>query len=76
MFLRDLLFEKNVTSTWIVDLSNNRTKKIVSMTLNNGRRYEIYNVSRRMFDKWHAASSKGKFWHDNVKGFYSVKRVN
>lgn len=77
MITRDILLEKAVTSTWIVDLSYNRRSKIITMTLNNrnnNRSYHIHNISRRMFDKWQNAPSKGKFFHRNIKLMYLITR--
>ena len=75
MLVEQILTEKPVVSSWIADVAYNRTTKVARMTLGNGRKYDIEGISRREFDKWHGAGSKGKFWHFYVKGFYSVKRV-
>jgi len=74
--LTELLLEKNVKSSWITDISHNRSKNIVRMTLNNGRQYYIYDIKRTEFEKWHRAPSKGKYWHSDIAGFYDVKRVS
>lgn len=71
----ELLCEKPVTSSWQGDIAYNRRTKIATLTLNNGRKYQIHDMSRREFDKWHNASSQGKFWHKFVAGFYDVTRV-
>lgn len=75
MLIEQVLIEKPVESTWIADISYNRKQKIASMRLSNNKVYYIYNISRREFDKWHVSSSKGKFWHYNVRDFYDVKRA-
>ena len=71
----DILTEKQVMSSWIHDITYNRKRKILFMTLQNGRRYAIENFTRSEFERWYNASSKGKFWHAFVKGFYDVVRV-
>jgi hypothetical protein len=75
MFVREILLEKPVMSTWISDIRFNRNKKILYMTLGNGRVYAIDNFSRTEFERWHRSSSKGRFWHAFVKGFYDVVRI-
>lgn len=74
MKISDILVEKEVLSTWIADLANDRRRKIVRMTLNTGRMYYIYGVSRRKFDKWHNQASKGKFFHSNIKPYHDISR--
>ena len=79
MLFYELLLEKGVTSTWIVDLSYNRNTKVLTMTLNNknqNRRYHIHNVSRRMFDYWQNSPSKGQFFHQRIKGNYKITRAS
>lgn len=75
MQIYDILLEKKVMSSWIYDITYQRKTKTLFMTLGNGRRYAIYDFSRRDFERWYRASSKGKFWHTFVKGFYEVERI-
>jgi hypothetical protein len=77
MLLSELLCEKAVDSSWLVDISYNRKKKIAKMiTTYKGKQttYYLLGISRREFDKWHIAPSQGKFFHKFVKGFYDIKR--
>lgn len=74
MKISDILLEKGVVSSWIVDLANNRRLKVVRMTLNNGRMYYVHGVSRRKFDKWHSQASKGKFFHTDIKHYHDITR--
>lgn len=77
MLLSEILLEKEVDSSWLVDISYNREKKIARFTTNYGGKqtnYYILGMSRREFDKWHNAPSQGKFFHKFVKGFYDIKR--
>lgn len=71
----EILTEKKVMSSWIHDITYNRKNKILYMTLQDGRKYAITEFSRTEFERWYRASSKGKFWHAFVKGFYDVTRV-
>lgn len=89
MLVKEILLEKPVDSSWLVDISYNRKTKVARMTVtsgnvnghprteyeNNFRVYDIHNISRREFDKWHAAPSQGKYWHKFIAGFYDVTRV-
>lgn len=75
MLVEQILLEKAVMSSWISDIKYNRSKKILYMTLGNGRVYSIDNFTRREFERWHRAPSKGRFWHAFVKGFYDVTRI-
>jgi alkylated DNA repair dioxygenase AlkB len=75
MKINELLNEKAVSSTWVSDVTNHRSKKIVRMTLSDGKVYLIHGMSRRQFDHWHNSASKGKFFHKNVKGRYNITRV-
>jgi len=77
MLLSQLLVEKEVDSSWIIDISYNRQKKIARLVTSykgNQTTYYILGMSRREFDKWHTAPSQGKFFHKFVKGFYDIKR--
>jgi hypothetical protein len=69
------LHEKSVLSSWITNLVQTRKTRSVVMTLNNGRKYRIDNMSRYKFDLWNQAGSKGKFWHQYVKKNHNVTRI-
>lgn len=69
------LQEKPVLSSWITDLVQTRKTRSVVMTLNNGRKYRIDNMSRYKFDLWNQSESKGKFWHQYVKRNHPITRI-
>ena len=71
-----LLNEKMVLSSWIKELTYNRPRKILTMSLLDGKKYLIHNISRRQFDNWNNANSKGQFFHTNVKDRYDIQRVS
>lgn len=78
MKIKEFLIEKPVTSSWQMDIAYNRKTKVATMKVQHhrgGGTYEIIGMSRREFDKWHAAPSKGKYWHYFIKGFYDVRRI-
>lgn len=69
------LKEKAVQSTWITDLRHSRAKKELTMTLNNGRQFLIPGVTRATFEQWTRAPSKGRYFHNRIKGKYQVTRT-
>lgn len=71
----EILNEKPVESTWITNLTYNRPNKVLTMQLSNGRVYSIPGISRTTFDRWTSSGSKGRFWHDRIKGVYNTKRI-
>jgi hypothetical protein len=75
MRLAELLMEVKVDSSWISELVYNRPNKILTLKLLSGRTYLVYNVSRRLFDKWKMAPSRGRFWHLFIKMKYRVVRI-
>jgi hypothetical protein len=66
--------EVAVLSSWIADLEIDRDGDVL-MTLNNGRAYVVQRAGDDVYRAWTGASSKGKFWHSDIKGNYSVRRV-
>ena len=77
--ITEFLVEKQVESSWLYDISYSRKKKTIRMVIRKPTQissYDILNVSRHVFDKWHRANSKGKFFHSFIKGFYDIKRVS
>lgn len=75
MKLNEILCEDPVQSSWIGDITLQRTGANVTMKLNNGRRYLVKGVREPLFRKWLASESKGKFWHQNIKGRHMVQRL-
>jgi len=75
MLIREILKEVAVQSSWISNLIYNRPNKILTWKLNNGRVYSVEMITRTQFDKWKAAPSKGKFFHQYIKGRHKVTRI-
>ena len=75
MRLDEILLEKKVESSWITDISYNRSKRILTMNLSNGKSFIIPGVSRTTFDQWTRSPSKGRYYHDRVKSLYNITRV-
>lgn len=69
-----MLDEVAVLSSWIKDLKIDRDGDVL-MSLLSGRAYVISAVGKEIYQAWTAAGSKGKFWHSDIKGNYSVRRV-
>jgi len=75
MRYREIICEEPVQSTWISDLTLQNNGKDVTMALNTGRRYRVAGVGPAVYRQWVAAQSKGRFWHDQIRGNYSVERL-
>ena len=75
MKIEEILNEKRVESSWIIDLTYNRPNRRLTMNLANGTVYTINNISRSTFDRWTLSPSKGLFFHNNIKDVYPIKRI-
>lgn len=72
MKISDLL-EQKVSSSWIKDLTI--TGKNATMTLNNGKAYQILNILPDEFEWWLNSPSKGNYYNTEIKDEYVVKRI-
>lgn len=61
MKIHEALTEDPVMSSWINDITLQRNKKDVTMTLGNGTRYIVNNIGEPNFAAWKAAQSKDSF---------------
>lgn len=68
-----------VNNSWIVELTYNRNKKVMTMVVagvrddrTDDRTYLIHNISRRKFDAWRKAESKGVFYNAFVRNKYRI----
>jgi frataxin-like iron-binding protein CyaY len=75
MKIYEALNEDPVMSSWINDVTLQRNKKDVTMTLGNGTRYVVNNIGQPNFTAWMSAQSKGQFWHSNIRGRFRVRRI-
>ena len=71
----EILNEKPVESAWITDLVYNRPNKVLTMRLSDGSSYSIPAITRTMFERWIRSPSKGRFFHEQIKDRYQVKRI-
>ena len=71
----EFLIEKKVESQWITDVRYSRPQRILTMTLSNGRSFLIPGASRKTFERWTSAPSKGQFFHEFIKGQYPINRI-
>lgn len=69
------LSEKSVESSWITDITHNRPNKVVTMRLSNGRSFSIQGIARTGFEKWVNSRSKGRYFHDFIRGNYKITRI-
>jgi len=75
MRYREIICEEPVQSTWISDLTLQNNGTDVTMALNTGRRYRVAGIGPTLYNQWVAAASKGRFWHDQIRGVYAVERL-
>lgn len=71
----EFLPEKAVQSSWIVDISYNRPNRVLTMRLSNGKAFSIPGITRSQFERWTAAPSKGRYFHDQIKNNYQITRI-
>ncbi len=72
----EFLFEARVKSSWIADIHYTPyPQRILTLTLKNGRKYKIPNVSNATYQQFLTNPSKGKYWHKFIKGKYLVTRL-
>lgn len=75
MQIKEILSEKSVESSWITDLTFNRSGKILTMRISNGKYYTIRNITRTIFERWVLSPSKGQFFQNFIRDNYPVKRL-
>lgn len=67
--------EGPVASSWIANLAWDKKFKKALMLLINGYFYEVH-IPFKMFEEWFHAHSKGTYFNGNIKGKYTVIRLN
>jgi hypothetical protein len=71
----EILNEKPVESTWIVNLMYNRPNKVLTMRLSNGTAYSIQGITRGTFEQWVKSGSKGEFFHNRIRDRYNINKI-
>lgn len=77
MRLRELtVTEQPVMSSWIADLTLVRGESgDVVMALGDGKRYSVRAVGDQLYRAWLSSASKGRFWHQQIKGNHVTVRL-
>jgi hypothetical protein len=75
MRITEILLEKPVESSWIVNISHNRPNKVITLRLNNGTAYSIPGITRTTFEQWTKAPSKGRFFHSRIRGKHPINKI-
>ena len=75
MKISEILLEKPVESSWIVNLSLNRPNRVLTMRLSNGRAFSIPGITRTTFEQWTKSPSKGKFFHKYIRDRFNIRRI-
>lgn len=82
------LTEERVYSSWIYDITpltrqglSGRLRTLIGgvsdvvMTLGNGNRYLIKDVPNSLIKRWLSSTSKGRFWHWQIKDRYPTQKL-
>lgn len=76
MRAREFIIEARVKSSWIADIHYTAyPQRVLTLTLKNGRKYKIPGVSAATYQQFLTRPSKGKYWHQFIKGKYLVNRL-
>lgn len=70
MKYNEIMNEEAVLSSWIDELVYDEDEGICTMILLNGREYDIP-IPEEVYQEWLYASSKGSFWHTDIKDIYT-----
>lgn len=66
--------EAPVVSSWITDITL-ADDDSVTVALNDGKRYRVEAVGDAVYQQWLTAPSKGRFFHEQIKDNYEVRRL-
>jgi len=55
--------------------SYNTETEVLTLTFNNGSKYEYYDVPWKVFTKFRSAPSQGKYFTTDIKTKYKYKQV-
>ena len=77
MRAKEFITEARVKSSWIarVDYTPYPTRTL-TLTLKSGSVYKIPNVSTSVYQRFLTNPSKGKYWHQFIKGKYLVTKIS
>jgi KTSC domain len=62
-------------SSTIAGFDYEKEAQVLTVEFKNGGRYNYYDVPESVFDAMNAASSKGQFLAQNIKGNYRYARM-
>ena len=62
-------------SSNISEIGHNEKKNIMEITFHNNKTYHYYRVSKRVYEAFLKADSKGKYFHARIKGVYAYKKL-
>lgn len=73
MRAHEFITEVKVKSSWIDRINYEPyPTKVLTLTLKNGRSYRIPNIEPGVYQQFVTRPSKGKYWHQFIKGRYRV----
>lgn len=77
MRAKEFLTEVAVKSSWIARVDYTPWPiRVLTLKLKNGNIYKIPNVGLTTYLAFITRPSKGKYWHQFIKGKYQVNRVH
>ena len=65
----------NVSSTNLSRVRYDDNKNILEIDFQGGRVYQFFDLPKQVFEGLLNAESKGKFFHEQIKGHYRYARV-
>lgn len=71
----NLMNRIKVKSSNVVSVGYDETKKILEVEFINSDIYRYFNVSKKIYDSFMSAESKGKFIHKYIRGVYKYVKV-
>jgi uncharacterized protein YuzE len=69
------LAREEVDSSNIATVGYDTDSEILEVEFHNGGVYDYFDVPETVFNQFLEASSKGKFFHRNIKGEYKWEKV-
>lgn len=73
----EFITEDRVKSSWIARVDYTPyPARALTLKLKNGNIYKIPNVSQSVYQRFLTNPSKGKYWHQFIKGKYLVTKIS
>jgi len=67
---------QSVSSSDLASVGYDKNSQVLEIEFNNGAIYQYLNVPASIHAGLMAASSKGRYFNDHIKGVYQYRKVN